>query len=290
MGNLSVLETELGHYDEALHWGRRGFRLEPNVGIAYFNVAVPLLYMRDDEITARWLNEGEQRFPNDMRIQMSIAVLDIFRGRDREALERLRRAAASQPENGEVKFVMSDVASITHQADAESQTERLFQSAPDLGAGFSMLPESFRARYAYVLLHRGEKNRAASLMQQAVRLAREALAEGNELPRARLELAAIHAIRDQKEPALEWLQRAYDAGWRDSRTLARDPMFETLRGEPRFKELLSRMNRDVAAMRDRSPELRELSAHDADTKTSIAGRPKNERLRFKNGQQHAPPG
>jgi hypothetical protein len=48
------------------------------------------------------------------------------------------------------------------------------------------------------------------------------------------------------------LQRAYDAGWRDGRTLAIDPLFTSVRAEPGFAQLLSRIQADVAAMRTRA--------------------------------------
>jgi len=64
---------------------------------------------------------------------------------------------------------------------------------------------------------------------------------------------------------LEWLQKAYDAGWRDSRTMARDPMFDSLRQEQRYKELILRINREIDTMRKRSPDLRELSTANAAT-------------------------
>ena len=47
------------------------------------------------------------------------------------------------------------------------------------------------------------------------------------------------------------------------RRMARDPMFNGVRQEPKFKELILRINRDIATMRERSPDLRELSAADA---------------------------
>jgi len=258
MMNLSVLEIDLGHYEEALHWARRAFQLVPNRGNSYYHVSAPLLVLGDDATTERWLTEGEQHFPETMRIQIMLAYLDWLRGREQQALERARKASAAQPNNEEVLSLLADLALITGAADAESRVERFFRSAPDLNAGSWLLPESFRVKYAYFLAHHGEVRRAKQLMEEAARLARESMDKGNELPRVRMEIAAIHAFRQQKEPVLEWLQKAYDAGWRDSRTLARDPMFERVREEPKFRELIGRMNRDVAAMRERSSDLREL--------------------------------
>ena len=65
-------------------------------------------------------------------------------------------------------------------------------------------------------------------------------------------------VNDITRPLPTAVQAAYDAGWRDPRTLERDPMLEGLRGEPRFKDLMERIRRDVAAMRERSSDLREL--------------------------------
>jgi serine/threonine protein kinase/Tfp pilus assembly protein PilF len=258
MNNLSILESDIGHYDEALHWARRGFQLNPNSGVSYYHVGLPLLYLGDDAVTERWLAEGEQHFPSEMRIQILLAALDLQRGRERNALERALKAAAAQPAHEELLILIADLALIMDTADVETRVEQFFRSSPDLSPAPMMLLESPRAEYAYLLARRGATTRATELMQQAAKMAREAVHQGNEMPSVRLEVAAIYAVQQQKEPALDWLQHAYDAGCRDHRTLARDPMFAAVRDEPRFKELLSRMKKDVAAMRERSSDLREL--------------------------------
>jgi serine/threonine protein kinase/TolB-like protein/Tfp pilus assembly protein PilF len=268
MMNLSVQETDLGHFDEALHWARRGFRLVPNRGNSYYHVGLPLLGIGDDAATDRWLAEGERRFPDDKRVQVLLAMLDCLRGKDREALERARKANAASPNDEEVLYFLSELALITGASDSEILLERFFRSAPGLSGGSWILQESFRVKYAYALARRGETVRATQLMDEAARLAKESLDEGNEFPRPRLEIAAIHAFRQQKESALEWLQKTYEAGWRESRSLARDPMFNGLRQEPKFKELIGRMNRDVATMRERSLDLRELSSRNAEKSSS----------------------
>jgi hypothetical protein len=59
-------------------------------------------------------------------------------------------------------------------------------------------------------------------------------------------------MRGQSAAALDELDRGYAAGWRDRRMLAIDPLLASLRAEPRFKQLLSRIEADVAAMRARA--------------------------------------
>ena len=64
--------------------------------------------------------------------------------------------------------------------------------------------------------------------------------------------AAVYALQGRGPAALDELERAYAAGWRDGRTLAIDPFFASVRSEPRFTQLLSRIEADVAAMRARA--------------------------------------
>jgi tetratricopeptide (TPR) repeat protein len=258
MMNLSAQETDLGHYDVGLHWARRAFRLDPNWGNSYYHVGYPLVVLGDDAATERWLAEGEQRFPDTMRVQILLAMLDCLRGREREAGERVRKAKTASPNDEEVLLMSADLALITRATDAEILLERFYKSAPDLSGGFWMLPETFRVKYAFVLARHGEMRRATHLIQEAEKLARQALDKGNEFPRARIEMAAIQTFEGHKESALDWLLKAYDAGWRDSRTLSKDPMIEELRGSPKFEALSDRINKDVAAMRGRSADLREL--------------------------------
>jgi len=52
--------------------------------------------------------------------------------------------------------------------------------------------------------------------------------------------ATIYASLGEKEQAFEWLEKAYQA--RDSSMFMVDPQLEPLRDDPRFHDLLRRMN------------------------------------------------
>ena len=92
------------------------------------------------------------------------------------------------------------------------------------------------------------KSRLSPILDEAAREAESRVAGGSELPFAHLALAAIHAIRGERDDALDWFERAYDRGARHYRFLAIDPMFESLREEERFVRVVDRMEADVARM------------------------------------------
>ena len=68
----------------------------------------------------------------------------------------------------------------------------------------------------------------------------------------RVELAAAAALRGEANVAVEWLDRAFDAGYRDYGVLERDPIFKPLGSDARFVRVLDRMRRDVETQRDRA--------------------------------------
>jgi TolB-like protein/Flp pilus assembly protein TadD len=252
MSNLSVLEAELGHYDESLLWAKRAFPLRPNSAVAYYHVGLPLVALGDDHASEYWLALASQRFPKASRTEILLAMLEYLRGEERQALARARTLVESAPKNEEAIALLAELTFLAGSEDAESLGERFFRSAPDITASYWMVPQSPRARYAYILARRGEKGRATQSVDEALKRAQEALKQGNQSPRVPMDLAAIHAVRGETETALSWLQRAYEAGWRDYRVLSRDPIFAGLREDRRFQALTARMQTDVAEMRRRA--------------------------------------
>ena len=93
---------------------------------------------------------------------------------------------------------------------------------------------------------------------EALTHARKALEEGNENQRVPFEIAAIHATRGENDQALEWLAKSFAAGYKDYATLGRHPIFARVRKDTRFQNVLTQMERAVAAMREHSTTLAEL--------------------------------
>jgi hypothetical protein len=69
----------------------------------------------------------------------------------------------------------------------------------------------------------------------------------------RVELAAAAALRKDTNAAIDWLERAFEGGYRNYGFLERDPiLLAQLRTDARFHDVLERMRRDVEAQRARA--------------------------------------
>ena len=55
-------------------------------------------------------------------------------------------------------------------------------------------------------------------------------------------LATLSAYLDDREDAFRWMEKAFDDGATDLRFLKVDPLFDPMRSDPRFPDLLRRMN------------------------------------------------
>jgi eukaryotic-like serine/threonine-protein kinase len=250
MADLANVYVALGRFDEALDWALRNQQLNPDNQHGPYHVALPLIQLDDDSVTARFLLDAERRMPTELRVQGMLTWLDMRRGSNRAALERARRLVRNEPDNTEGPPILAELAVVVGDADAGRLIEPLARQDPK--AAGQMFPESLRSLYALTLHRQGDTRRAAELWRESDAAARRNLEAGAEGYAAPMELAAINAIEGHTNAALEWLERGYRAGWKDARLLGLDPFFASVRREPRYLALATAMTQDVAEMRKRA--------------------------------------
>ena len=131
--------------------------------------------------------------------------------------------------------------------------------------------ETVRLRYAYALARRGESAKAAAQVAEAERIARERIDGGNQTPALRIEMAAAAVLRKDRNAALGWLARAYDAGYREYAQIERDPILAELKSEPRYRDVVERMRKKVEAQRARAREQSLLRDRQSDPASEVDG-------------------
>jgi tetratricopeptide (TPR) repeat protein len=255
MGGLTDIgfsEATAGHYDEALKYAKRAAELagrRPGTGVEY-HVSVALLGLDDDARTERYLTAAATRAPNGPRLQIMLSFLDLRRGQPQAAIDRIRAAAERAPANIELLLTRAEVLTFAGAPDAPQIVRSLLSGAAE--APFHNAPYRVKLAHAYHLLRAGSTAEAARIFDEILAANRKSLLAGADWPMVFMESAAVYALQGQTTAALDELERGYAAGWRDGRTLAIDPLFASLRAEPRFNQLLERIKADVAAMRARA--------------------------------------
>jgi TolB-like protein/Tfp pilus assembly protein PilF len=251
--NTSVLfdwshgETMAGRFDAALQAARHATELSPAVG--GYHMGVALLLLDDDAQTERYLTAKVERYPNDMRLQALLAFLDLRRGQPEAAVERMRAAVDKAPDNIEGLITRAEVLAFAETPDAPEVVRALNARAAD--GMLHNAPYPVKLLHAYYLQRAGATGEAEKIMDAMDAANRRSSIAGADSAVIYMQNAAINALRGDAAAALDELARAYDAGWKDGRTLAIDPLFASLRSQPRFVQLLSQMSADVAEMRGR---------------------------------------
>ena len=90
------------------------------------------------------------------------------------------------------------------------------------------------ARIGYVYAVAGKRNEAIKILEEMKALTSERSSLGTHI-------AAIYAALGNKDEALAWLNRACDEHEQGVVDLKIDPRYDTLRSDPRFKDLLRRV-------------------------------------------------
>ena len=217
-------------FEEAERQFDRAVRLNPGYATAHHWYGMHFLALGRLEEAFSRLERAEELDPRSAIIVSQVGLPLAF-GRDHEA------AAAKYREAVELDAEFAPAHSWLGIARAEQnrypEAIASCQRAVDLSGQF---PTRWIGNLAYAHAAAGEKDEARRLLRQ---LRGRADAEDEEYVSPRLFVPALAELGDTGE-ALRWLERACDER-SYFLSLKTDPRFDSLRGEPRFEDVLARM-------------------------------------------------
>ena len=246
MPDLSLVEYRFGRFDESLHWALLALERNPQDANLYYHAGLPLIELGNDAVSERFLRLGLEKEPlfggpkPYHRIPILLARLEMQRGNNEKALEWMRGALELRPDNEELQRSFGALLVLSRSADADSLVERLHHQG-------RISP----AYYAWVLYNRGKQQQADSIVTTTLESAVQRFNEGIESPGLAETISAFHSLVGNANEALDWLDMAYDMGYRFPRMLEQDPFFDPIRDQPRFRQIIGRMYEDIERMRAR---------------------------------------
>ena len=245
--HLAWMERELGRFDVAIRYGQEARRLDPGEADIPAGLGSAYRFLGDLESAARLSLETLAMQPANPWAHTNLVYMDLVRRRYDSARDLAAAFLALDPDNITALYLAGDAEGWAGNWEGSRAIfHRLHDMAPDVRlAGVWW---SARLGLGYALHQLGREAEAEPILDQAAADAHARLERGEEYPSIFIEISLIHAIRGEDREAIDWLNRAWDAGWRFDflRTL---PHYQGLLGDPEFTAIVERIEADIERMR-----------------------------------------
>jgi len=203
---------------------RTAINFNPNYATARYFYGFSLAEMGQIEEAVREIEQARRLDPLSVRINANIALVFYFGRQYDQAIIQARRALELEPNDSATHDRLGDIylqKGMTKEALAE----------------FHLVSNSDSPVARLVYVYSAEGNKAEAL--KALEKLKEQSRRGYVSP---YYLARAYTALGMKDEALAWLQKGVDTFSGGMDRLKVEPAFDPLRSDPRFQELLKRMN------------------------------------------------
>jgi TolB-like protein/DNA-binding winged helix-turn-helix (wHTH) protein/Flp pilus assembly protein TadD len=247
---LAEAHAALGRvlYTYKLDWSgaereyKRAIELNPGYGEAHHGYAFYLADMgRLDEALAE-INRAVDLDPLAVEQRANAGMMYAIAGDYDRGIEYLLSALEVSPNSADYRVYLGYAYALKgNYTESIAEIRAAMEKATYLGGSGLATPTGLRNDPRLIALigwvHARSGHRA-----EALGIARELKASAESEPEVAKELAAIYAELGDKEQAFLWLDRTYQLDRTELGNLKCAPELENLRSDPRFRDLLRRMN------------------------------------------------
>jgi serine/threonine protein kinase/tetratricopeptide (TPR) repeat protein len=201
--------------------------LNPNYSIAHQWYALYLTILGRFDEALREIRTAQQLDPLSLIINANVGYTLYFDRRYDEAIAELQKTMDLDPDFALTYQILGYA--YGQKGDYE-QSINSFEKAIDLA------PDNltFEADQAWAYAKSGKRDLAKALVERQIRISTNTYV-------APFHIAGAYVGLNQKQEALEWLEKAYQERSDQVTYIAKDPRFDSIRNEPEFQELLRKI-------------------------------------------------
>jgi TolB-like protein/DNA-binding winged helix-turn-helix (wHTH) protein/Flp pilus assembly protein TadD len=206
---------------------KRAIELNPSYSIEHRTYAALLVALGRHDEAWEQINQAMRTDPLSLPNNAEV-VRTLYYARDyNHAIEQAHKGLQLDPDYYRIHFWLARVyAQKGMHPEAVVEGEKVLQAMPDSTVGLTEL--------AYSLASNGRQADARTLLQRLQEKSKQAFVPA-------YNFAIIHIALNQKDQALQDLQKAYDEKDWALMVLAVEPRLDPLRSDPRFKTLLRKI-------------------------------------------------
>jgi tetratricopeptide (TPR) repeat protein len=188
--------------------------------------------------------------PDNYETLLALAALDQYQGRFNQARALAQKLSKTEAQSTLGLFALAEVERWQgNYPAAQRHLEKLVLVANDLSLELSYFRPSTLLGVLYLQTKASAK--AQPLLAESLTSDRKRLAQNNQDTQALLDTAAVYAAQGHPSQALAQLTRLETVGFADYRLLQYDPLFQPLRINRQFQDLVARGQQRLATLRHR---------------------------------------
>jgi serine/threonine protein kinase/Tfp pilus assembly protein PilF len=246
--NVGYTLQSMGKPDEAIPWMKKALSTNPTfpVGLSMLGG----LYMDLDEFTKarEYENRSLELEPDLLQAHQVLCYLDVAEGKLDQAKGRCQKFLSSMPNEPAVLLLAGNYYLWVRDFKA---------AAPYFERELAM--EAVESKpyneVACIYLKLGRTTEAQKLLRQNIDIQKTWIAKGDESARTRLSLATSHVLQGDKAEAYKGLHEAAEKGFLDYQYASGSPLFDNVRNDEEFNEIIASLKSKVTQMRKHAEEL-----------------------------------
>jgi TolB-like protein/DNA-binding winged helix-turn-helix (wHTH) protein/Flp pilus assembly protein TadD len=225
---LALIHMSQWHWAEAEAEFRQALALNPNHAVAHDGLSAWLQFHGQMEEALEWARRGRELDP--LGVSGDIAEILLSARRYEESIRESRNALAIKPDDGASLWGLGWALICNHQAEEAIPVLERAAAITDRSPGVI-------SKLVWAYADSGKRPDALRLLGELKKREQTGYVPAGAFVNAYLGLG-------EKDEAFAWLERAYQEQSNIMQYVKVDPMFDSVRGDPRFQDFVRRVGLD----------------------------------------------
>jgi protein kinase/serine/threonine-protein kinase len=251
LGNLGWIYYQLGEFDQAYYWLQQAVHLNPTNPNLNLGLGMVCLALHEYKQAAQYLEIAHTLQPlHQPNPLIGLIMIDLLQNKLQAAANEMERASIRGHHDASLYLTAGDAALQSGNpglaADYYQQALNIEQRGWQPFTGVAIT-----TNLGFIFYKTDHYAQADTMFALSTQFDQQSIEQGSEWWGVWYDLAAVQAIKEDTSAALDLLYRANELGFNLPAWVQIDPLFEKVRGQQRFRQLITAMNADIENMRNR---------------------------------------
>lgn len=246
IGNLATVNFMKGDLVGAIRNQLKSAQLRPNNFIPIQITGWIYRILGRNDLAINWLNESLKIQYDEVTVEQ-LAYALIAQGNEKEATSTIDLILNVNKDTTSTGYGMAGIIS-THLRDLDQSITYLEKSMEMDSSWVEDKLNSTPIFLAYAYKIKGNIEQSNDLVELSLKIREKELTPDADDTSLFFDLAQLEAIKGNKTKSLQYLEKAFNFGFRDTFNVLNNPIFEDLKNSPQFLSLVNQMEKDIEEM------------------------------------------